>query len=215
MSSTEQTIDRLVEELKPFKTGLSYKYYAFAITLLCVLVTSIVVWFKQDFVFSDTSVVLEIALLTGLGLYCAFLSFRFSDLNTYRISGTTRVIAGVILIGCLSIYFTAQPDFVNYLSHQLGDKIAYESHCAGYLLGSAAAISAVIAGTAIFKLAPVKNRQVSWYAAGSGILFGTVFLRAICPASGSEHYLLWHYLPALLGFAAGYKILQLLIRRSF
>ena len=55
----------------------------------------------------------------------------------------------------------------------------------------------------IRRLAPLKTRYVSFYSVLGGIALGSMFLRILCGASSAEHFLLFHYLPALIGFGGG------------
>ncbi|NRA64841.1 MAG: DUF1109 family protein [Pseudobacteriovorax sp.] len=214
MRDESELIGSLVDDLKPFKKTWSFWVYWFVTLIILYVAGAILTNDNFDFVASDSRHAYESLALTLVGTWALFHAFRYADPLTHKVGTLARLSAVGIGLFCLSIYFTAQPDFVSYFASSSWARAEIESMCTLLLLGASTVIG-IWLGASLTRLAPMKSTFVSFFAVVGASSFATMFLRLVCHASSPEHFLLWHYLPAVGATLVGYIALKAFLRSRF
>ncbi|NRA67018.1 MAG: DUF1109 family protein [Pseudobacteriovorax sp.] len=213
MSQHNDILDDLVADLKPFKKSVSfYVYWLLAISL--VGMSTAVMLYRSHYVeVSLNSAFIEICVLYLIAIWSFYHAFRFAEPYTHRVSKKEKIAVGALLLSCAGVYISSLTIDTKYFETMTLVRARAEFVCSAeifLILGLGGAFSLYL----FCRLAPFKSDFVASYGVLGLAVTSMMMLRVLCPESAPEHFLIFHYVPAVVGFGIGFVLMKLTLDRG-
>ncbi len=210
MQQRQDIIKDLVDDLTPFRSSLPFYLYwvVLVVTALAVIVTLLT---RSDSIeVSLNRYFLEIVALSIVGFWSLFHAFRYADPMTHRVKRGEKLLALILLSVSLGMYLIDVPQETYYFANLSWISAQQEIICSLKLMMFGLG-ACVLTYLLLKRLAPFKINHISFFSVLAGISLATLVTRILCISLSSGHFLLYHYVPALLGLGGGIWGMKLLL----